>query len=1358
MLIGSYVSRLLKEHLLQSESSRRARRREFDGVLLHTDIAEFTLLTERFSQEGPGGAERLSGILNRYFGDVFGTIENYGGDIIRIEGDAVLALWRYEEGRAPPVDLAASAALALQQRFHNWRPELGVPLSSRLSLGAGRLSAIDVCNPEGRSFFLLIGEPLDAVASASHAGKPNEIIVTDRIAGALERLGHLQPGTGGFLRLVGLRSDLGPDTARVAPRVVDDRADALVRRFIPSVLVQHADAGHFDWLAEFRTLSVGCFHFPGLPLNGAGALKRIDATFDAIHDAITPLGVDVLDLMVGDKGFLALVGSGLPLHSQDNNAARTLEAVRGAYAALAAIGIDCSIGVATGRAFCGDVGSATRREYLVLGPVMNYAARLMQAANRGVRFDDATARAVSGYFELAEAEMISVKGCSEPIRMYRLEATMRARRPALRREGMLHGREAQVRQLLQCLKGDAQEEGVIAAIEAEAGAGKSALLAHIRSAARAREHGTLWAATSPIESTTAYYAWRAIIGQLLLQPGDPERADRALLRRRLDDAVAGGAVADKITLLEDIMPLGFHDQALASRIRGSARLSGLEDLVVHLVGRFTAGRRTVLLVDDLHWLDDPSARLLLAVARRVPRIGLIVAGRPLQTDAGPHIRRLRKAVSLRIPLHRLGRDSIERIVCDVLGVHAIPGRLCDFVQAQSEGLPFHAEQLALSLRDQGLLEVFEGKCRILASNLSSGVVADGLRDVIVGRIDKLEAPQRLAAKVASVIGRRFDLETLRHIHPIASEATRLEGVLADLVRGGILAPEAGSEGAAYAFAHVIIREVTHDSLTYEKREALHRRVATFIEQRHRENLEPYFAQLADHFEQGAEGARAVEYRELAAAAALRRYANHDSLSHVEKIDELVARFRLSPPQPQRARLALIRGDACHELSRFAEAERHFLQCAALSRITVPVTRSGFALRVPVEVARQIWHRCAGPRRASAAQVRERDRLAAHIFTRLAEQAYFAGDALAVMYGTLASLNCAERVGSIHEVVEGYGALAIGMGTAGLHRLAEFYRKRSIACATRDGGLQDQGIAHLFAAVYAFQAGKWQTALEHCRHGAGICERLGDRFRQQSCQVVHAYTELLRGNFVQAETIFESFGEDAQDVENGPVRAWILVGRGIIDMMLGRPPGRTIARVGLAREEYLHRAERLLCDGLEALARLQTGDLEQALSAAKTALGNMVESVPTVGIALISVSATAEVFLAAAEAGKGQSREALALARSACKAVRAYAAKTAICRPRAMLLRGRLALLRGHSRQARRCGLRALREAERLDMPLERALCHLALARVEADERSRSELRCGLDILERIGARPWLCDTGGAVAGERSAALGAAAAR
>lgn len=1340
MLISAYVPRLLGELLLEVRSDETYSSIDLSGVVLFADIADSTKITEEFAAAGAEGAERLGGLLNRHFGGVFDIVEAHGGDVIKLHGDAVLALWRSRDRLDNVVTSAARAALALRESSRDSRLEPPSPqIRHRTVLTGGRLKAVALHSARDQGFFALTGRPIEELAAGSHGGEPDEIIVTDTLASHLTDEGCLQKSASGAWLLSSLPSSSESPQSRHASRS-PERAAALERKFVPRMVADRVDSTDSRWLAEFRVLSMVYVHLPSVETESDTAEWIHDAVV-TIQGAIRPFGVAMFDLSVGDKGVVAQIACGLPPFAQENNAVRALEAARQIHTSLRAAGVTCSIGVSSGRAFCGNVGNSSRRECLITGPVMHVGARLMQAAKMGILCDSATARAASDHFDIHEPVSILVKGRAEPLTVYRVEDLQRTQRGIIEAGNRIYGRDEEIQQLETRFAGLKCWQRAVLVVEGEPGAGKSRLLAHVAAEARVRNFAVVGTATSSVELTTAYYACRSIVRQLLLHGSDPPGAGALLLRERLVEALRGDPLEEKAALLGDILPLDMQERGLAEQITGPARLAGIEDLFVRLASRRAAVEPLVILIDDVHWLDDPSARLLLALTRRVAGTLVAMATRPLDDTTGPNVIKLVESASIKLQLKRLAREAIVGMVCELLGVRSLPPRLGDFVYLRSEGLPFHAEQLVLALRDQGVLSISEGRCRVTISELSSSSVPNNLRDLIVSRIDALAPIHQVAAKVASAIGRTFQLEILRHLLPFTSDLSKVRDILRDLADIGILDLGIGADPSGCSFRHVIIQEATYELLTFEQRQPLHRRIAELIEQRHRDNLEAYYAELAEHYERAGEFEKAISYRQQAGLLAIRRYANHDALSHVDKVDRLCARVPIVIPGFQAAQFAQIRADAYHELSCFNEAQQHFKLCAALNGIPVPASRARVVASVIAEIGRQVLRRLGSAPKSPKATAIEKDRLAAHIFTRFAEHAYFTGDALALVHGTLTSLNRAERVGAVAEIIEGYGGLAIGLGTAGFHRIARFYRDRSVARAETEGRLHDQGFAHLLAAVYSFQAGAWEATVMHCAKGAAICQRIGDRFRYQSCRVIHAYVHILKGEYQVAEEMLRALGEDADEVENIPVRAWVLAGRAIIDMILGRSPSLALERISSARDEALHRAERLLCDGIEATAYLQAGDTASAVRAADKALANMMENAPTMGIALLSVAGVAEVHLAMAEraaAAAALSHTLVARAKAACRTISIYAAKTPICRSRALLLRGRLAMVCGRTVRARIYWGKAIAEAQSRTMPLEEALCHLWLAKGTDDPgEQRQHERAGKEILLRLGAAPWL---------------------
>jgi len=104
------------------------------SAVLFADISGFTALTERLASRGPVGAEEISRLLNGYFAEVIDLVSAHGGDVVRVAGDAIFALW---QDSGAPHDVgkltlrAAQCGLALQTAYMEMTGASG--LSERIS-------------------------------------------------------------------------------------------------------------------------------------------------------------------------------------------------------------------------------------------------------------------------------------------------------------------------------------------------------------------------------------------------------------------------------------------------------------------------------------------------------------------------------------------------------------------------------------------------------------------------------------------------------------------------------------------------------------------------------------------------------------------------------------------------------------------------------------------------------------------------------------------------------------------------------------------------------------------------------------------------------------------------------------------------------------------------------------------------------------------------------------------------------------------------------------------------------------------------------------------------------------------------
>ena len=199
----------------------------------------------------------------------------------------------------------------------------------------------------------------------------------------------------------------------------------------------------------------------------------------------------------------------------------------------------------------------------------------------------------------------------------------------------------------------------------------------------------------------------------------------------------------------------------------------------------------------------------------------------------------------------------------------------NLVTAKAEGNPFFIEEVTKSLVESGTLRRSNGTLT-LAKSLDDVFIPETVQEVILTRIDRLEADARDAIQLASVIGREF---TVRLLDRISEAQSRLEGVLGELKGLELIYEKAYFPELSYMFKHALTHDVAYSTLLEERKRALHRIVAMAVEELYADRLPEHYETLAYHYERGEEWEKALEYLVKAAQKAVSAYANADAITY-----------------------------------------------------------------------------------------------------------------------------------------------------------------------------------------------------------------------------------------------------------------------------------------------------------------------------------------------------------------------------------------------------------------------------------------------------------------------------------------------
>ena len=279
-----------------------------------------------------------------------------------------------------------------------------------------------------------------------------------------------------------------------------------------------------------------------------------------------------------------------------------------------------------------------RRTFVCLGDAVNLAARLMSAAPRERIYVSGPVREAAGEaFIWERLPDLKVKGKADPVEVWSLNGSLeRASRRKTRFELGLVGRRRELGELEDRLgRGGRRATGRVVGIAAEAGMGKSRLVAEFVRNVRRRGHTVAFGECQAYGTKTPYFVWREIWRRLFgLEDDDPVERQIATLERRLA-AVDPGLVA-RAPLLSDVVGLSIPDSDLTRGFDAKLRKTSLEDLLGACLRARADEAPFVAVLEDCHWIDELSRDLLNVLVRSAASLPVlfVLAYRPAAEPGG----------------------------------------------------------------------------------------------------------------------------------------------------------------------------------------------------------------------------------------------------------------------------------------------------------------------------------------------------------------------------------------------------------------------------------------------------------------------------------------------------------------------------------------------------------------------------------------------------------------------------------------------------------------------------------------------------------------------------------------------------
>ncbi|WP_395689183.1 AAA family ATPase [Caenimonas koreensis] len=467
---------------------------------------------------------------------------------------------------------------------------------------------------------------------------------------------------------------------------------------------------------------------------------------------------------------------------------------------------------------------------------------------------------VRGLVDAESIGLVALKGISEQVEIFALEGLKPAFASQHFNQAKLtpfRGRDKELALLQQAQRlteaGNAQVFGV----SGGPGSGKSRLCFEFAQWCRARGRPVFEVRAQLYGSATPLQPVLELMRVFFfgINANDAPGVARTRIEARLREM--GSAQPGDYALLCDFLGVAEAAEDAAPPLPAKARRARLLSSVTALV-KHSANTVAVILIEDMHWLDDASEEFVAALVEAVASTKTMVVLNYRSSYRSPWAGLENFG---EVEIGELSAADTDALVRELISHRREFQDISQLIAKRSGGNPFFAEELVRSVAERGMLSGDPSHGSNGIESVERALPAT-VQAVIGARIDRLSESEKSLLQMCAIIGKEVPMAVLDKV--AGATRAQIERAMDSLCQSELIQPQPAAGGRRFTFRHPLIQEVAYGTQMKAKRATIHAAVASAMVTYYADQLDEFSALVAHHYEAAGQVLEAASYSSRAA--------------------------------------------------------------------------------------------------------------------------------------------------------------------------------------------------------------------------------------------------------------------------------------------------------------------------------------------------------------------------------------------------------------------------------------------------------------------------------------------------------------